>query len=85
MPLLAIGGLFPDHVPRRPVCDACHWALYHPGGMLTDPTTSGYSSGTNHFSDLGRAWTRARLPKKVSVILFIIALVLAGGGAGGQV
>jgi len=54
--------------------------LFYAGGTLIDPTTPGYLFTTNYFSDLGLTWTYARLPNKVSAILFIAALTLAGVG-----
>lgn len=52
----------------------------YPGGTFTGESTIGYDFFRNFFSDLGRVTTPNGEPNTVSMILFVTALTLAGGG-----
>lgn len=52
----------------------------YPGGTFTGETTEGYDFFRNFFSDLGRVTAPNGRPNIVSLILFFIALTLAGIG-----
>jgi len=54
--------------------------LVYPGGSHADPTSRGYSFFTNFFSDLGLTVSRSGASNRASMVLFIIALTLAGLG-----
>ena len=54
--------------------------LTYPGGTFTDGTTVGYSFFHNFFSDLGRVTAPNGQANTVSMILFSIALSVAGIG-----
>ncbi len=50
----------------------------YPGGTYTGELTSGYDFFRNFFSDLGRVQVMEGTPNTTSMILFSIALILAG-------
>ena len=50
----------------------------YPGGTFTDPTTIGYNFFYNFFSDLGRVTAPNGQGNTVSLILFFLALSIAG-------
>ena len=52
----------------------------YPGGTITDETTQGYDFFRNFFSDLGLVTALNGEPNLISMILFMIALTLAGIG-----
>lgn len=52
----------------------------YPGGTYTGESTSGYDFFRNFFSDLGRIRVMDGTPNTVSLVLFFLALVLAGSG-----
>jgi hypothetical protein len=52
--------------------------LLYPGGTKADPHTQGYSFFTNFLSDLGHTVTPSGQSNIASMVLFIIALILAG-------
>jgi len=52
--------------------------LLYPGGTKADPTTQGYSFFTNFLSDLGQTVSLSGQPNIPSMVLFCIAMVLAG-------
>ena len=52
----------------------------YPGGTYTGETTTGYDFFRNFFSDLGRVQVMNGTPNTVSLVLFFLALVLAGSG-----
>ena len=52
----------------------------YPGGTYTGESTSGYDFFRNFFSDLGRVRVMDGTPNTVSLVLFFLALVLAGSG-----
>src|SRR2546428_13670822 len=54
--------------------------LLYPGGTKADPHTQGYSFFTNFLSDLGHTATPSGQSNIASMVLFIIALILAGIG-----
>lgn len=54
--------------------------LLYPGGSRADPTSRGYSFFNNFFSELGLTVTSAGTPKRASLILWVIALTVAGLG-----
>lgn len=54
--------------------------LLYPGGTIGDPGTKGYSFFHNFFSDLGRTRTVSGEPNAPSMVLFMVALTLAGLG-----
>lgn len=54
--------------------------LAYPGGTVADPTTQGYLFFRNFFSDLGRTVTPLGQPNTLSLLLFVVALTLAGLG-----
>ena len=52
--------------------------LLYPGGTKADPHTQGYSFFTNFLSDLGQTESLSGQPNIPSMVLFIIAMILAG-------
>jgi hypothetical protein len=52
--------------------------LLYPGGTKADPHTHGYSFFTNFLSDLGHTVTLSGQSNIASMVLFIIAMILAG-------
>jgi len=52
--------------------------FFYPGGTYSDESTSGYAFTQNFFSDLGRTAAHNGDSNTVSMVLFIIALSLAG-------
>ena len=54
--------------------------FFYPGGTFTDPARRGYSFFENFFSELGFLRTPAGEPNTVSLVLFVTAMFLAGGG-----
>jgi hypothetical protein len=52
----------------------------YPGGSFRDPASPGYSFFNNFFSELGLTVTRSGAPNTPSLVLFVIALTLAGLG-----
>jgi len=54
--------------------------LAYPGGTVADPTAQGYAFFRNFFSDLGRTVTPRGQPNSLSLVLFVVALTLAGLG-----
>jgi hypothetical membrane protein len=52
--------------------------VFYPGGTYSDNSTTGYSFPQNFFSDLGRTAAEDGESNTVSMVLFIIALTLAG-------
>ena len=52
--------------------------LLYPGGTKADPTTQGYSFFTNFLSDLGQTVSLSGQPNIPSMVLFCIAMALAG-------
>jgi hypothetical protein len=54
--------------------------FFYPGGTYTDFSTKGYSFFRNFFSELGLARTHNGDPKTISLVLFVAAMFLSGGG-----
>jgi len=52
--------------------------FFYPGGTYSDESTSGYAFTQNFFSDLGRTAAHNGDSNTISMVLFIIALSLAG-------
>jgi len=52
--------------------------LLYPGGTKADPDTQGYSFFTNFLSDLGQTVSLSGQSNIPSMVLFIIAMILAG-------
>ncbi|NTV37918.1 MAG: DUF998 domain-containing protein, partial [Anaerolineales bacterium] len=52
----------------------------YPGGTFTDSTTHGYSFLENFFSELGMVRTHTGDEKTASLVLFVVAMFLAGTG-----
>jgi hypothetical protein len=52
--------------------------LLYPGGTKADPHTQGYSFFTNFLSDLGQTESLSGQPNITSMVLFMIAMSLAG-------
>ena len=52
--------------------------LLYPGGTKADPHTQGYSFFTNFLSDLGHTETVTGQSNLPSMVLFIVAMILAG-------
>ena len=52
--------------------------LLYPGGTKADPHTQGYSFFTNFLSDLGQTESLSGQPNIPSMVLFIMAMILAG-------
>ncbi len=52
--------------------------VFYPGATYSDNSTTGYSFTQNFFSDLGRTAAHDGDPNTVSMVLFIVALSLAG-------
>src|SRR5215472_4087008 len=56
--------------------------LLYPGGTKADPHTQGYSFFTNFLSDLGHTVSLSGQPNIASMVLFILAMILAGIATG---
>ena len=56
--------------------------FFYPGGIRTDPTTTGYSFLNNFFSDLGRTRAWSGQANEISFWLFTFGLSIAGGSVG---
>jgi hypothetical membrane protein len=56
--------------------------LLYPGGTKADPHTQGYSFFTNFLSDLGQTESLSGQPNLASMVLFIMAMILAGIATG---
>src|SRR5215471_11745610 len=56
--------------------------LLYPGGTKADPHTQGYSFFTNFLSDLGHTVSLSGQPNIASMVLFILAMTLAGIATG---
>ena len=56
--------------------------LLYPGGTKADPHTQGYSFFMNFFSDLGHTVTPSGQSNTASMVLFIIAMILAAIATG---